>query len=174
MATIGGDTVITVTVKQLIVGVGAAAVVFFGAVWTATTLTLGNLRTDVADIRAAVTDAQDRNANTHQAATTADGDLRAQLTGLTAELKVTNANLGLLSGSVSGLNDSVKSVDDRLATSVVRQESFERWVITRLGTATPVPASFPEGWQKSEGTIVDAIASEGEPLAGWFKVISQP
>lgn len=172
MTAINGDTVITMTMKQLIGGIIATVAVLIAAAWVIATVALGNLRSDVADIRTALTETQGRNADTLQTATTADGELRSQLAGLTAELKITNASLGTLSSSMSGLDASVKSVDQRLAMSVARQEGFERWVVTRLGAATPVPASLPEEWQKIEGGIVESIAADGEPLTQWFKAIS--
>jgi hypothetical protein len=174
MTTVNGDTVITMTMKQLLAGVVAAALLLIGGIWGVTAFTLGNMRDDVANIRTALTETQGLNANTHQTSTTADGELRSQLASLTAELKITNASLGMLSSSMSGLDASVKSVDQRLAASVARQEGFERWVVTRLGAATPTPASLPVEWQKAESGIVDALSTEHEPLTGWFKAMSQP
>jgi uncharacterized protein YoxC len=132
MTSINGDTVITMTTKQLVGGTLAIAVLFAGTAWVVAQFTFGNMKDDVADIRRAVTDVQDRNAETHQSATTTDGKLSAEIADLTAQLKITNAGLENLTKSVAGLDESVKSVDSRLAASVLRQEKFESWVVTRL------------------------------------------
>lgn len=173
VAEINGTTVVSVTVKQLILGGGALVVALAGALWAVNTFSFGYLKDDVADIRKAVTDVSDRNADTLQTATSADAGLSAQIAGLTSELKITNSSLANLTTSVAGLNDSVKSVDDRLAASVARQVYFERWVVTRLGN-TATPTAIPADWQKAEGEIVDTLTTGEEPLAIWNKFASQP
>jgi hypothetical protein len=169
MAQINGDTVIQMTVKQIL----ASGLVIVGALWGVSQLTFGGLKADVADIRSAVTDAQNRNANTQQTSTATDSQLRSEIAGLTAELRVTNAGLASLTSSVAGLNESVKTVDDRLATSVSRQENFERWVVTRLGQDAATPAVIPIEWQKFQGEVLDSLKTGSEPLTGWYKAISE-
>jgi len=167
MAEVNGNTVITMTLTQLVTGV----VLFAGALWLVSTFTLGNLKSDVSDIRNALTETQDRNADTHQNATSADGELREQIAGLTAELKVTNAGLTGLNASVTGLNGSVKAVDERLAASVARQEQFETWVVTRLGVDDRQPMAVPLDWQKQQGDIFTKIRAGSDPLLGWFQAV---
>jgi hypothetical protein len=169
MTEVNGNTVITMTLKQLLAGV----VLFGGALWIVLSFTLSNLKTDVSDIRNALTETQDRNADTQQGATAADGELRAQIAGLTAELKVTNAGLINLTTSMAGLDKSMKSVDARLAASVVRQEGFERWVVTRLGPDGTMPTATPLEWRKAEGEIINTLKTGAEPLSAWYKLISE-
>lgn len=125
MTHIGPDTVITMTFKQL----AAVVVTFIVAVSAVVHFTFGGLKNDVADIRNAVTAVQNRNADTLQSATAADGQLKAQLADLTAELRVTNAGLSTLASSVSGLDASIKAVDAKLVQSQLRQAAFERLVL---------------------------------------------
>jgi hypothetical protein len=176
MATqVNGDTVITMTMKQLLGAVASGTVLFGGALWVVMTFTLGNLQNDVSDIRKAVTDTQDRNADTLQSATSADTDLRAQLAGLTAELKVTNAGLTNLTNSVAGLDESMRSVDARLAASVARQESFERYVAVRLGPIGTQPTGFeiPVEWQKQQDAIAPTLTTGENPFIDWYKSLSK-
>ncbi|RWO24961.1 MAG: hypothetical protein EOS08_16160 [Mesorhizobium sp.] len=164
---------INMTLKQLLATVATGVVLLGAALWVVLAFTLNNLKSDVSDIRVALTQTQDRNADTHQNATAADGDLRAQLAILTAELKVTNAGLTNLAASVGGLDESLKAVDARLAASVLRQEGFERWVVTRLGKNETMPTATPLEWQKAEGEIIDALKVGDEPLTGWYKFIQR-
>jgi hypothetical protein len=169
MTGINGETVINMTMKQLLGGVGA----ILAGTLTIGYFLFGGVKSDIADIRTALTETQSRNADTHQSATSADSELRAQIAGLVAELKITNTGLTNLTASVAGLDQSIKSVDARLATSVVRQEGFERWVVARLGQDSAVPPSTPIEWQQAEGAIIDALKTDGEPLTGWYKLIER-
>ncbi len=168
---VNGKTVVQVTVAQLIY----AGIIGVGALWAGAQLVFGGLKSDVADIRSAVTENQKRNADTQQTSTATDGELRAQIADLTAELRIVNAGLNDLTTSVSGLDNSIKSVDTRLADSISRQVNFERWVVTRLGqNDSPIPTVVPPEWQKAEGEVIKSLTTGDEPLSGWFRAVSEP
>lgn len=168
MTEINGNTVIQMTIKQLLWTVGASAVLLVGGMWAVVALTMGNVRDDVSDIRTVVTSNQDRNAETQQYATSADSELRAQLAELTAELRITNAEL-------SGLNDNIRAVDVRLSKSIERQEAFERSVLIRLGSVGTDRTTYevPMGWVESQGEILKAISADGDPLASWYRMTTE-
>ena len=172
MVKIDGETVFALTAKQLVGGIAGTVVVFGACLWAVLTFTLGNLRDDVSDIRDAVTTVEGRNANTHQVAVATDAELKSQVASLTAELRLTNANLTSLTNSTAKLDESVMSVNARLQNSIGRQEHFERWVVTRLASS-PAPDSVPAEWQKIEGTVVDELATGDDPLSQWYRAMSQ-
>lgn len=99
-------------------------------------------------------------------AAASQGELRAGIAALAAELRNTNAQLTRLAGSGPGADAIIRRVDDKLTKAIYRQQDFERWVITRLG-ASPVPTTLPEGWYKPQVEIINTIKAGGEPLAGW-------
>lgn len=166
MTEINGSTVITMTMKQLICGGAVTVVAVFASFWAIQTFTVGRMGADISDIRAALTDTQARNADTQKSATTADGELRRELSDLTAQLKITNAGLESLTKSVAGLDESMKSAN-------ARQENFERWVVARLGQDGTIPTSTPLKWREVEGDIVKVLTSEGEPLSEWYSAIKR-
>ncbi|WP_249695311.1 hypothetical protein [Stappia sp. WLB 29] len=171
MAEFNSETVVQMTIRQLVIGVVGIS----GALWAIAHFTFGGIKSDISDIRVAVTQAQNRNADTHQAATTADSDLRSQFAGLTAELRVTNAGLTTLTDSVGGLNESIKSVDARLAASVSRQESFERYVAVRLGPIDAKQTNFeiPIQWLEQQQEVVPTLTQGDNPYVDWYRSLIQ-
>ena len=155
---------IAMTAKQLLM----AIICLLGGIYLIGQFLFGGVKSDITDIRAALTETQDRNADTHQTSTTADAELRAQLASLTAELRVTNNGLATLTNSVGKLDERLQSIETRLADSVTRQSNFERWVVTRLGSG-PIPSTVPAEWKKVEGDILDTLTSGNDPLSLWYK-----
>jgi len=148
------------TMTQLAVGVA----LLLGGLWAVQTFTMGNLRDDVSSVHAAVIANQDRNADTRQYATAADGELHKQLADLTAELRTTNSRL-------ASLNENISNMDVRLTRSIDRQEAFERSMLVRLGPAGTDRTTYktPMDWGKSEGAIYEAISTGSDPLVDWYK-----
>lgn len=168
---IRGNTPFQVTVKHLILTVGAGVSALVVGLWAVITLTIGSLQSDVSDIRTVVTSNQDRNAETQQYATSADSELRAQLAELTAELRITNAGLSRLDATVAGLNESIQTVDAKLTQSVERQEAFERSMLVRMGQVAPSQTRYeiPMNWKESDDSILQAISTGDNPLVDWYK-----
>jgi len=164
----------TMTYKTAVASLGTCSVVLFGAIWALLSFTMGNVRDDISDIRSAVTKAQDGNAETQKNAVTGDAQLNSEISSLTAELKVTNARLSDLSTSVTGLSETVRGVDQRLASSVHQQTLFERWVVLRLGPAGMQRTEYevPEQWAKQQSEIFPSLVSGDDPFIGWYKAAS--
>jgi hypothetical protein len=175
------NAMVTMKLKHVLWLIGGGAVTMAGTLvvttWALWSFTMGNLQSDVSQIREAVTKAQDGNSQTLDYARSAEVKVKTELADLTAELKVTNANLAALTGSVTALDGSIKDVDVKLTASIFRQNDFERWVVTRLGQVGVGPANIevPAEWTESEVEILRAIKGQGDPLAGWYKAtLEQP
>lgn len=101
----------------------------------------------------------------------ADIDIRKELADLTLQLKTTgdelNASMKELSAAVSTLNDSIKTVDAKLDASIQRQQSFETYVVTRLGLDKAALDGFPESWGASQAAVLDSLKQMDDPLSAW-------
>ncbi|MCT8974010.1 hypothetical protein [Microbaculum marinisediminis] len=171
-----GNAVITITVKGAIGLIASAAFILSGAAWGLWTLTMGSLQSDVAEIRAAVTKTQDGVVGARDYTRESDAALRTEFSNLTAELRVTNSRLSDLTVSVSRLDSSIQDVDHKLSASVLRQQDFERWVVTRLGPIGIAPTQLmtPEGWGKQQSEIIMKLQEEDDPLMGWYNATLKP
>lgn len=187
MNSISGDTPVQLTIKNIVWVTGTTVVTILGA---AAGLYFF-LYQDIASVRSSMDGIRERNAETLQAATTGDGELRKQISALTLELRKTNETLsgvsarfadlgksvgGLssqmvdLSDSVNKLNGTVITIDSRLDISIERQKAFERAVLLYMGPAGDKQdaIAFPEGWKQSQDILYKNILERGDPLSTWL------
>jgi septal ring factor EnvC (AmiA/AmiB activator) len=161
------DVRVVVTMKQAVAG----GVAFACCAWAVLTFTIGGMRDDVSSIRTALEATQASGAQNSDKDRETEVGLRNELGELTAQLRETTATLSALADSVSGLNGSIQSVDQKLTESIFRQQDFERWVVTRLGTPGQQPTVLP-AWEAQQIDVIKAV-SEGpsEPLGEWYSAI---
>ncbi|MCT8970880.1 hypothetical protein [Microbaculum marinisediminis] len=171
-----GNATITMTVNWAIGFIASSAIALASGAWVLWTFTMGSLQSDVAEIRAAVTKTQDGVTGARDYTRESDAALRTEFSNLTAELRVTNARLSDLTGSVSRLDSSIQDVDQKLSASVLRQQDFERWVVTRLGPIGIAPTQLmtPEEWGKQQSEIILKLQKEDDPLTGWYNATLKP
>lgn len=124
--------------------------------------TMGGVRDDLHAMRTDIHDLRHAGGQTSNKLGSTTVALDKEISDLTAQLKITNARL-------ADLNAGVKSVDEKLSKSIEAQNSFEKWVVARLGAVAPNVASLPAGWLKSQDVIIQKITSEGDPLATWYQ-----
>lgn len=179
MADLNESTTISMKLWQFITGGVAIVVALLVGLWVVWDRTTGTMQDDVGAIRARVETLTTAGVESTVKASTTETGLRTELAELTAQLKITTDTLAKLSDSVTGLDGSIKLVDQKLSASVIRQEQFERWVVVTLGRSSLSPdfkpPEIPIGWQKEQSAVLDAIVAKDSmnPLTGWFSSSGQ-
>ena len=147
----------------------AGAVALAGLVLAGSFFILSQVKDDVAATRGDVTELRQISREDGKAREESDIALRQSLADLTAQLQVTTAELSNVTSSLTSLDASIQAVDTKLTDSIMRQEAFEQFVVTRLPTGAGVATMVPTDWVKGEDAIKNTLFSTGgDPLQKWF------
>ncbi|MDK3072761.1 hypothetical protein QO034_06535 [Sedimentitalea sp. JM2-8] len=195
MTGLNSESGITLTTTQFIGGITALIGGLAIAAWAVLSLVFGGVSDNISDIRTQVSEVRnitrDLDEKGDGIATALRGELsdlsgevsglRSELSVLINELRVTNSALSgldrtvtVLQSTVSGLDTSIVRLDDRLTSSVSRQQDFERYVVARLGpvdTSQPylLGTPMPYEWGENQEQIIELLYKEVDPLETWYK-----
>ena len=162
---VSGDTKVTFSWAQVI----SVAVVFstalLGFAYFVTARTDANysaLQSDVSEVREWTRD-------DNRAREDGDAALAKSLADLTAQLQLTTAKLSDVADSLTSLDKSIRTIDNKLSASIARQQEFEKSIVARLDSSAFGNPEIPAEWSKAQTEIMTNIKAGGDPLAAWFK-----
>jgi hypothetical protein len=138
MNDINGQTVIAITMKQLLAAIAAIIILAGGVLWTVLTFTLGGMREDLATIRgvtvnlqAADKDTAVRSRDSENKLATEIGGLRTEIVALNGRLETFNVRMQAVDGAVTKLAAQVQEMQKALyskAASLTEPKNLETFV----------------------------------------------
>jgi hypothetical protein len=119
---IDGETQVTFTMKQLLIGLGSIIVLGGGVLWTVLSFTIGGMRDDVSAIRTSIHGLQTSDKEGAVRIREGETKLIEQIGGLRTEITGLSGKLDSVNGTVSTLTAQIIDVQKRLAA---RQAAWE-------------------------------------------------